>query len=87
MPINVSLRYRLPWRFVSTGSTLLFCHGDWRSMNIVSGAGVALTAGGTVAYFVGVTVSFPGRSFSVTAVMVGITLLAVGRSNPAEVTP
>ena len=55
-------------------------------MNIVAGTGVALTAGGAVAYLVGVTVSFPGRAFSVTAVMVGITLLAVGRSDPAEAT-
>ena len=42
-------------------------------------AGVALTALGLVAYGVGTTVAYPGRAFSLTAVMVGLTLVLVGR--------
>ncbi|WP_324662863.1 hypothetical protein [Haloarcula sediminis] len=55
-------------------------------MNIVSGSGLALSAGGVVGYLVGVAAPFPGRAFSLTAVMVGVTLLAVGRSDAAEAT-
>jgi hypothetical protein len=42
-------------------------------------AGVALTALGVVGYLLGLRVAYPGRAFSVSAVMVGVTLLAVGR--------
>lgn len=55
-------------------------------MNTVSAIGLGLTVGGVVAYFAGMAVVYPGRAFSVTAVMVGVTLLAVGRSDAAEVT-
>jgi hypothetical protein len=40
--------------------------------------GVALTAVGLLGYVVGVSVDYPGRAFSVTAVMVGLTLFALG---------
>jgi len=53
-------------------------------MNRTMGAGVALTAGGIAAYVLGVAVAYPGRSFSVTAVMVGFTLAAIGRSTDPE---
>jgi len=46
--------------------------------------GVALTAVGTTGYAVGVWAPYPGRSLSVTAVMVGLTLAAIGRSKPPE---
>ncbi|QLH77583.1 hypothetical protein HZS55_09865 [Halosimplex rubrum] len=46
--------------------------------------GLALTAVGTVGYAVGVWTPYPGRSLSVTAVMVGVTLAAIGRSKPPE---
>lgn len=49
-------------------------------MNRVLGTGAALTAVGVVGYVAGVLVPYPGRSFSVTAVMVGVTLLAIGRA-------
>jgi len=53
-------------------------------MNTVTGLGLALTVGGVVGYLVGVAVTYPGRAFSLTAVMVGVTLLSVGRSDTVE---
>ena len=47
-------------------------------MNRVRTAGIVTTVLGVVAYGAGVFVAYPGRAFSVTAVMVGITLWAVG---------
>ncbi|MFD1635025.1 hypothetical protein ACOZ4L_04710 [Haloplanus ruber] len=40
--------------------------------------GAALSVIGVCGYLVGVAVPFPGRAFSITAVMVGVTLVAVG---------
>lgn len=79
MPINVSLLRRLADGLA--GSERLgvrFYFG--------TGVGLLLTVGGVAAYLVGVAAPFPGRAFSVTAVMVGVTLLAVGRSDAAEAT-
>lgn len=58
----------------------LFSHlpADHRDMNTLLGAGALLTVGGVVGYLVGVGVSYPGRAFSVTALMVGLTLFAIG---------
>ncbi|EMA09098.1 hypothetical protein SAMN05443574_1188 [Haloarcula vallismortis] len=56
-------------------------------MNRLFVAGVALTLVGIAGYAVGTTVAYPGRSASVTAVMVGLTVAAVGHSTPAEDTP
>ncbi|MDS0282906.1 hypothetical protein [Haloarcula onubensis] len=53
-------------------------------MNTVWALGLLLTVGGVVAYLAGIAVAYPGRAFSVTAVMVGLTLLAVGRSSVVE---
>lgn len=39
---------------------------------------------GFVAYGAGLFVAYPGRAFSVTGVMVGLTLLAIGRSSEGE---
>lgn len=47
-------------------------------MDRVVVAGVALTVLGLVGYVVGVFAPYPGRAFSVTGVMVGLTLVAVG---------
>ncbi|WP_199174895.1 hypothetical protein [Halegenticoccus soli] len=41
-------------------------------------AGVGLTAASLAGYAVGVVAAYPGRAFSVTGAMVGITLIAVG---------
>jgi len=40
--------------------------------------GAALSAVGVCGYLAGLVVAYPGRAFSITAVMVGITLVAVG---------
>lgn len=47
-------------------------------MNAALAAGVALTLVGVAGYLAGLVAPYPGRAFSVTGVMVGITLLAVG---------
>jgi hypothetical protein len=41
-------------------------------------AGAGLTGVGLCGYVAGTVVSYPGRAFSLTALMVGITLAAVG---------
>lgn len=56
-------------------------------MNFSTAAGAVLTVGGLAGYVAGTTVSYPGRSFSVTLVMVGLALLAVGRAGTTEAEP
>jgi len=53
-------------------------------MNATFAIGAALTVVGVAAYVVGVARPFPGRSFSVAAVMIGISLLAVSGREGAE---
>ncbi|WP_266076478.1 hypothetical protein [Haladaptatus caseinilyticus] len=54
-------------------------------MNLPLVAGVALTNLGLVGYLVGVSTPYPGRAFSITGVMVGITLVAIANAtNPGE---
>ncbi|MDS0223354.1 hypothetical protein NDI54_18585 [Haloarcula sp. S1AR25-5A] len=53
-------------------------------MNRLFVAGVALTLVGIAGYVVGTRVAYPGRSAAVIAVMVGLTVAAVGHSTPAE---
>lgn len=53
-------------------------------MNTVLALGLGLTAVGLAGYAVGVAVPYPGRAFSVTALLVGVTLLAVSRSGETE---
>ncbi|GAA0658138.1 hypothetical protein [Salarchaeum japonicum] len=48
-------------------------------MDSVRAAGGLLTALSLLAYAAGVLQPYPGRAFSVTGVMVGVTLAAVGR--------
>jgi len=43
-------------------------------------AGLVLAGAGVAGYAVGVTVAYPGRALSLPAVMVGVTLAAVGGS-------
>jgi hypothetical protein len=47
-------------------------------MDRVVVAGLALTVLGLLGYVAGVLAPYPGRAFSVTGVMVGLTLVAVG---------
>ena len=49
-------------------------------MNTVLLIGMLLTGVGIIGYVIGISMAFPGRAFSVTAVMVGLTLVAIGRS-------
>ena len=49
-------------------------------MNWVRLGGIGLTALGVSGYAIGVGVAYPGRAFSITALMVGLTLIAVGGS-------
>lgn len=46
-------------------------------MNRLVAAGTVLLVLGVVGYAAGVVVEYPARGFSVTAVMVGITLIAI----------
>ena len=39
---------------------------------------------GLVGYVVGIYVAYPGRAFSLTAIMVGVTLVAIADRPPAE---
>lgn len=47
-------------------------------MKTLFAIGLGTTAVGTAAYLVGLAVIYPGRAFSVTLIMVGITLAAIG---------
>ncbi|WP_324757228.1 hypothetical protein [Haloarcula montana] len=47
-------------------------------------AGTVLTLAGAAGYAAGVVVPYPGRAFSITAVMVGLTVLSVGRVSREE---
>lgn len=46
-------------------------------------AGAGLTVVGVCGYVVGVLVAYPGRAFSLTAIMIGITLASIGESQGA----
>ena len=46
--------------------------------------GLALFIAGIAGYVVGIYVAYPGRAFSVTAVMVGITLFAIAQRSAGE---
>lgn len=52
-------------------------------MNIELAAGLGLTALGLLGYAAGVVVAYPGRSFSLTLLMAGMALAAVGRAGGA----
>lgn len=54
-------------------------------MNRTRAAGLALTVGGVAGYLAGLATPYPGRAFSLTAVMVGITLAAIGTGGDGEV--
>ena len=44
-------------------------------------AGLVVTAIGVVGYAVGTAVAYQGRAFTLTAVMIGLTLVAIGSAN------
>lgn len=47
-------------------------------MNRLFAIGATLTGIGVAGYVLGIATAYPGRAFSVTAVMVGVATLAVG---------
>ncbi|MFB6131384.1 MAG: hypothetical protein ABEJ28_11255 [Salinigranum sp.] len=51
-------------------------------MHRVSLAGGVLTVVGLIGYLFGIATPYPGRAFSVAAIMVGLTLVAIGYSDP-----
>jgi hypothetical protein len=53
-------------------------------MNRTFAAGTALTVLGVVGYDLGVVAPYPGRSFSMTGLMMGLTLLAVADGGTGE---
>ena len=50
-------------------------------MNPLTGAGLVGAAGGVTGYVVGLFVPYPGRAFSLTLLMFGLSVLAVGRAD------
>ena len=46
-------------------------------MNSAFAAGILFTAVGLAGYVLGMRLAYPGRAFAVTAIMVGITLVAM----------
>lgn len=46
--------------------------------------GIGLSLVGLIGYVIGIYVAYPGRAFSITAVMIGIALVAIGRQSPAR---
>lgn len=55
-------------------------------MHPVAALGVVVLVLGLVGYAVGIETAYPGRAFSVTAIMAGIGLVGFGRSGQ-EVAP
>jgi hypothetical protein len=53
-----------------------------KRMNRTLVSGIGLTVLGVVGYVIGLLAPYPGRAFSITGIMVGITLAAV--ANAAE---
>lgn len=53
-------------------------------MNRSMVAGGVVTALGIAGYGVGIAVAYPGRAFSLAALMVGITMVLVGRDQGAH---
>lgn len=50
-------------------------------MNRTLLAGLVVVTIGLAGYLAGIAVAYPGRALSVTAVMIGATLVAVGRAD------
>ncbi len=50
------------------------------AMNRSLVAGIAFTVLGLAGYLAGLVAPYPGRAFSITGVMVGITFLAIGNA-------
>jgi hypothetical protein len=53
-------------------------------MNTQRVAGIGLAVAGLAGYVAGIYVSYPGRAFSITAVMIGIAVAAISRPAAME---
>lgn len=53
-------------------------------MNTQQVAGIGFVVAGLAAYGAGVYVAYPGRAFSITAIMVGIAVAAISRRPATE---
>jgi hypothetical protein len=56
-------------------------------MNLLGWTGVSLTLIGLAGYVLGTTTAYAGRAFSVTAVMIGITLVAIAKPHEEAQAP
>lgn len=52
---------------------------DWRTPT-----GIGLFVVGLVGYVVGIYVEYPGRAFSITAIIVSIALVAIGQQSASR---
>lgn len=50
-------------------------------MNRTFLTGLVVVTIGLAGYLAGIAVAYPGRALSVTAIMIGVTLVAVGRAD------
>jgi hypothetical protein len=68
------------WSSIRPSCRQRFCCGrrEPRDMDRTTLAGLATTLAGLVGYVLGVVAPYPGRGFSLTGLMVGLTLMAVG---------
>ncbi len=66
------------------GGTFFYGRREVWPMHPAAIAGTVLTLAGAAGYAAGVVVPYPGRAFSITAVMVGLTVLSVGRVSREE---
>lgn len=64
--------------------TLLSIHPDVGAMDSLAIAGTVLSVIGTVGYAAGIAEPYPGRAFSLTLLMLGVTLALISRSSPGE---
>lgn len=53
-------------------------------MDIQRVAGIGLVVAGLAGYMTGVYVAYPGRAFSITALMIGIAIAAISRQHGTE---
>lgn len=53
-------------------------------MNAAAISGALLAVGGLVGYVLGLVAPYPGRAFSLTALMVGLAVVAVSRASKED---
>jgi uncharacterized membrane protein AbrB (regulator of aidB expression) len=67
--------------FVSNGTHIFFSiEPNGMAMDSPTAVGGGLLVVGLVGYVVGIYIPYPGRAFSLTAIMVGISVAAIAQS-------